>query len=229
MGAEAQRKLFFGLLGVAVAVAACGGKSSATTAAGSGGGANSLGDRAESAAGSGPSAAGSGAFAQGGARGEPLLMPGSPAECPEVMPVYQFDCPATLLDSGCTYAVGCQTGTQLIALGCNGKSWSSTNDTSCRSGDFCEVGQYQLQCSGNRWMVGGAGESSMCPLERPINGIPCYRASLDSTPPCGYFCPDGTWTVGSCSAGDVGEQRLEFSPACAGEALPSSAGAAGAN
>jgi hypothetical protein len=97
----------------------------------------------------------------------------------------------------------------------------------CTRGDFCNAGRYQLQCVVRGWQIGGAGDTGFCAEERVPNGTACYRGPVDSTAPCGYFCPDGTWTVGFC-AGKYGEQIYEFTPPCAGEEL-ASAGAAGAN
>jgi hypothetical protein len=178
----------------------------------------------------GTAGAQSGVGGASGGTGVATLVPGAPAECPKAMPVYEFDCQPTLPDRGCTYQVSCQTGAQLVTMSCGGKFWRAESPLPCQRGDFCTVGSYQLQCLGSGWQVGGAGEAGFCPAERVANGSACFRGPLDSTPPCGYFCADGSWTVGFCGFSMTSEQQYLFTPPCPGEELPlaGAGGAAGA-
>lgn len=174
-----------------------------------------------------------GSSAESGAAGSPAPdgeggSGGVTAGCPATLPLYQYSCPVEQLGTDCTYAVTCQTGIQNVTLRCGQHGWAFDPSAACLNGDFCPVdSNYQLQCVGGTWSPGGGGETGLCATERVPNGSACYRSALDATPGCGYYCPDGTWTVGFCGAGSLGEQVYEFTPPCAGEDLPS-AGAAGA-
>jgi hypothetical protein len=213
---RSNRRSQAGAAGLLLIAVACG-KSSDMPAPGAGGSGGGAGDD----------------NAQSGSTGTPGGAGGSgglAAECPTEPPVYEYDCPAEQRGTRCAYPVVCQTGARTVTLTCGQHGWDiEESGAACLGGDFCPLGSsHQFQCVGNSWSVGGGGESGLCAPERVANGTPCVRSALDATPACGYYCPDGTWTVGFCGGGELGEQRYEFSPPCAGEEL-GNAGTGGAS
>jgi hypothetical protein len=99
----------------------------------------------------------------------------------------------------------------------------------CQTGDFCNVEPYELVCARSEWMFAGGGDTATCSPVRPLNGADCYRGLEVAAPPCGYFCPDGTWTVAACG-GPYPNMSISSEPPCSGEELPlgGAAGASGA-
>jgi hypothetical protein len=227
-------------LAAAYALASCGGRAKrggvAQEARNAGGttGVVASGGAGASSPGAGGSSSGAPMGAgQGGVNGDgkanwPVLLPDQPAACPQQFPIYRSDCSSDVPASGCAYTADCQAGTHVVTLVCNQRLWTPPAGADCQIGDFCNAEPYQLICDRYGWTFAGGGDTATCSPVRPTHGASCfYGGSEVYRPACGYFCPDGTWTVTSCG-GPYPNMSVMSDPPCPGEELPVG-GAAGAS